>query len=142
MEQHFLCHIGTEAVLLVTFYGAHQGPKVGVVDLKGCSISNTATPHPSVANRINTSLVSLLLFTGGICSTQLLLALFEKDGKRADSVPTSVPTICSPESPQCAHKLAHNVPTSVPTLSTPACPLGQGRRGQGQSETEDARLKM
>ena len=125
MEQHFLCHIGTEAVLLVTFYGAHQGPKVGVVDLKGCSISNTATPHPSVANWINTRLVSLLLFTGGICSTQLLLALFGKDGKAcpeciykcAHNLPTSEPAMCPQACPQCAHQRSHTEHPSVPTRS-------------------------
>jgi len=152
MEQHFRCHIDTEAVLLVTFYGAHQAPEETVAGL-GCRLQgllDSATrqpPHPSVANWTNTRLVSLLLFTGGICSTQLLLALFGKDGKacpecaykRAQNVPTSVPTICPQACPQWAHKLAHKVPTSVPILSTPACPQGQGRRGQGMSETEDAR---
>ena len=111
LEQHFRCHIDTEADLLATFCGAHQGPKETVA-ARGCRLqglldSATRQPHPSVANWINTRLVSLLLFTGGICSRQLLLAFFEKDSKAC---------------PECAYKRAQNVPTSVPTICPQACP--------------------
>ena len=147
MEQHFRCHRyrGSPAGHFVC---AHQGPEETVADrgfrLEGLLDSATRQPpHPFVANSTNTRLVSLLLFTGGICSTQLLLALFGKEGKacpecaykRAHNLPASVPTMSPQACSQCARKRAHNVPTSVPILSTPACPQGQGRRGQGKSES-------
>ena len=128
MEQHFRCHIDTEAVLLDTFYGAHQGPEETGRGCRLQALLDSATrqpPNPSVANRTNTRLVSFLLFTGGICSTQLLLALFGKDGKacpesvykRAHNLPASVPTMSPQACPQYAHQRSHTEHPSVPTRS-------------------------
>ena len=124
--------------------------QVGAVDLKGCSTQQHGNPHPSVANWINTRLVSLLLFTGGLCSSQLLLALLEKDGKtcpqcaykRAHNLPTNVltsankgahnfpasmPTMCPSACPQ------RTMPTSVPTMCPPACPQCAHKRSHNES---------
>ena len=129
MEQHFRCHRhrGRPAghFLWCTPRTRGDSRRSGLQTSRAARFSNTATPRPSVANWINTRLVSLLLFTGGICSRQLLLALFEKDGKacpecaykRAQNVPTSVPTLCPQACPRCAHQCSHTEHPSVPTRS-------------------------
>ena len=130
MEQHFRCHRyrGRPAghFLWCTPRTRGDSRRSGLQTSRAARFSNTATSHPSVVNWINTRLDSLLLFTCGICSRQLLLALFEKDGKacpecadkRAHNLPASVPTM----SPQSAHKRSHTEPTDLPTIFPQACP--------------------